>query len=273
MISNRLDRAALVVAHPDDEILWFSSIVQRVAKVIICYLDVPGLADLSNGRRQAAALPPLSAWTFLGIAESVAFAGADWKSPVTTEYGLEVTRRPGTLPGFDAERYRANYDLVRAKLESVLESFDVVVTHNPWGDYGNEEHVQVHRVVASLQSRLGFEMYYSNYCSNRSHGLMLREISGLRSDYETLRTDPTFAHEVENVYRRLGCWTWPFDDYVHFANESFIAGRREPGTGPGSTCPLNYIHVRELPTAPPTGSLRRAARASRRRLAVLLGAK
>ena len=168
MLSNNFGRVALVVAHPDDEILWFSSIVQKVAKVVVCYLDVPERPDWTAGRRLAMREYPLTNWTFLGLTESVAFAGADWKAPVTTEYGLEVQQRPGTLLGFDAERYRANYHTLCTQLRGVLGESDVVVTHNPWGDYGHEEHVQVHRAVTTVQKVLGYDVWYSNYCSERS---------------------------------------------------------------------------------------------------------
>jgi len=267
------DRIALVVAHPDDEILWFSSIVSRAARVVVCYLDVPGRTDWTTGRRHAATEYPLSNWTFLGLTESVVFAGADWKVPVTTEYGIEVQRRPGTLPEFDAGRYRENYHLLCARLGELLSGYDAVVTHNPWGDYGNEEHVQVYRAVTTVQKALGYDVWYTNYCSNRSYALMLRETAGFRSIYETLPTEPTVAAGIEAVYRRYGCWTWPFDDYVHFSHESFIrsgAGIGD-GSGAGSTCPLNFIQVRESTQAQSTvPKWRRLARVSKQRVKTLL---
>ena len=41
--------AALVVAHPDDEALWFSSVLTRVDKIVICYQDLEG-SDLGQKR-------------------------------------------------------------------------------------------------------------------------------------------------------------------------------------------------------------------------------
>lgn len=272
MLSTSLDRVALVVAHPDDEILWFSSIVRRVAKLVVCYLDVPERPDWSTGRRRAALEYPLSNSTFLGLTESVSFAGADWNAPVATEQGLEVVQRKGTLPGFDAERYRANYHALVAQLSDLLRGYSAVVTHNPWGEYGHEEHVQVHRAVIAVQRVVGYDVWYSNYCSDRSYPLMLRAISGFRSAYETLPTEPALARDIESLYRRCGCWTWPFDDYVHFAHESFIkSGSAASSVVAGSTCPLNFIRLTE-PAAPrPTVSrTRRLMRSTRRRIEKLM---
>ena len=36
--TENLEQAVLVVAHPDDEILWFSGIFSFVGMVLVCYL-------------------------------------------------------------------------------------------------------------------------------------------------------------------------------------------------------------------------------------------
>jgi len=38
--SDITDSSILVVAHPDDEVLWFSSVLERVQETIICFLEV-----------------------------------------------------------------------------------------------------------------------------------------------------------------------------------------------------------------------------------------
>src|SRR5262245_2834597 len=111
------ERVALVVAHPDDEILWFSSILRRATNVIVCFLDVPERSDWTAGRRRTAQAYPLPTASFLGLTESVVLVGADWNAPVVTEYGLDVQKRRGTLPGFDADRYRANYGVLVSQLK------------------------------------------------------------------------------------------------------------------------------------------------------------
>jgi LmbE family N-acetylglucosaminyl deacetylase len=240
-----LNRSALVVAHPDDEILWFSSIVDQVDLVVICFLEVESRPDWTQGRREAARAFPLPNVVFLGLSESEVFNGADWMSPVLTEYGLDVRPREGTLPAFSAERYRANYAVLERELLARLDGYQNVFTHNPWGEYGHEEHVQVHRVVRSLQQTLGFSLWCSNYCSNKSYPLMLRYVQGFKSPYVMRQTNPKLAGQIERLYRANGCWTWPFNDYEWFAHECFAKDIGDPKSEAraGRLGPLNLLRI------------------------------
>ncbi len=269
MLRQHIDQASIVVAHPDDEILWFSSVVQRAKAVHVCFMELPENATVSAGREALARCFPLANTEFLGITESVAFQGADWRDPVETSYGLEVRRRKGILPGFDAARYRANFQTLVDTLTDRLQGVETVLTHNPWGEYGHEDHVQVYRAVSKVKETLGFELWYSNYCSERAFPLMLRHIRGLRGDSEQFETNLELARSIETLYREHQCWTWPFDDYPYFDTEQFIidaprASRRHVG----SIIPLNFIEV-DGPTqngGSATAIMRRAARRARKAL-------
>lgn len=243
--SDITDSSILVVAHPDDEILWFSSIVEQVQETIICFLEVDSRPEWSEGRRASLAAFPLSNVNSLGLKESEAFNGANWLSPECTDYGLKVTKNDHTMPGFSEVRYLANYESMLEQLSTKLKNCRNVFTHNPWGEYGHEEHVQVYRVVRQLQRKYGFRLWISNYCSNKSHNLMLRYLSGFRSDYVTLETRLELAHKVEALYRSNNCWTWPFDDYRWFTHECFIEDKEmtETRTTSGHLFPLNYLKI------------------------------
>jgi LmbE family N-acetylglucosaminyl deacetylase len=273
MLASRLPEAVLVVAHPDDEILWFSSIVDKVDRIIISYLDVPENAKWTQGRRRAASAYPLPNATFLGLSEAPAYAGADWLGwPVTTDSGLELNKNEKVPPGFSPARYESNYRELVLRLRECLRDVSTVITHNPWGEYGHEEHVQVYRAVMSVQAELGFDVWYTNYCSDRSYRLMLRETHfGFRTDLESLPTNAKLAHAIEAVYRREDCWTWPYDDYIYFPYETFIRHDTSRGgnSHPASAIPLNFVRVERLPRppAPPVSPIRRAARAVKRRVA------
>jgi LmbE family N-acetylglucosaminyl deacetylase len=245
--TNMLARAALVVAHPDDEALWFSSIADKVERLIICFLEIDGRADINEGRKTAAASFPLEHTEFFGLKESEVFNGADWLAPMTTDYGLAVSRRPHTMRGFSGERYLSNYAALRELLLSRLQGYRNVITHNPWGEYAHEEHVQVHRAVASAQRELGFDLWFTNYCSNRSYNLMLRHLTEFRSDYVTLETNHDLAARLEGFYRMHHCWTWPYDDYKWFTHECFLKAN-DTAPGPetvrhGHLFPLNFLRV------------------------------
>jgi hypothetical protein len=245
MRCDTFEKSVLVVAHPDDEILWFSSILEQVQETIICFLDVESRPDWSAGRRKTLACYPLPNVISLGLKESEAFNGANWLSPVRTDYGLEVKKTAHTSPAFSETRYRGNYEFLRGQLLSRLSDFQDVFTHNPWGEYGHEEHVQVHRVVRSVQQALGFSLWCSNYCSNKSYHLMLRYIRGFQFNCVMRETNAKLAGEIERLYRAHGCWTWPFNDYEWFRHEYFAKDIRDPSedSSPGRLGPLNFLRI------------------------------
>lgn len=236
---------ALVVAHPDDEVLWFSSILSEVDAVVLCFEEVPSRPDWSAGRRRAVVAYPLPGVESLRLIESEAFDAADWQQPVPTEYGLAIERRPQALPGMNARRYFDNYHALRRELRPRLRGYTRVYTHNPWGEYGHEEHVQVYRAVKSLQVELGYEIWFGNYVSNKSSRLLLRYIGGFNADYETRKTDPVLGERLASLYKECGCWTW-FDDYHWFTHECFMADRALPEAAEvGHLFPVNFLKVGE----------------------------
>ena len=116
-----------------------------------------------------------------------------------------------------------------------------MVTHNPWGEYGHEEHVQVFRAVDSLRAELGYDLWVSSYVSERSAGLARRLIPWLGAASASLDIDAALGDRLRTLYRTHGCWTWP-DDYVWPEREVFF--RWDGGAAPprkGAVTPLNYI--------------------------------
>lgn len=243
----RFSSAALVVAHPDDEILWFSSIFQQVRKIFITYLDAPGQPLWSEGRRLASTQFPMSNVEFIGLQESMTFKCADWSNPVLSPTGLKLNGRPTTerLPGCDMDRYETNFQALRNYLKTALTGYGTVVTHNPWGEYGHEDHVQVYRAVTSLRAELGFEVWFDNYASDRSAVLMAQVLAKTQYHYETLPTQPLATREIESLYRKHHCWTWPYDDYRWPPYESFLLDveLKLDAAHAGATLPVNFINV------------------------------
>lgn len=255
-----LRKACIVAAHPDDEILWFSALARRVERVFLCYLNNDSRPQWGRGRRAALALPPLSDFVLLGLDEADVFDLARWPDPLVSLEGLvlEKTRDRGA-----AQRYHENFRRLTEELGSCLRGFDTVFTHNPWGEYGHEEHVQVYRAVRAAQADLGFDLWCSAYGGSRSAGLMGRclEASTDIASF-SLDTDREFAEAVAARYRDAGVWTW-FPEYVWPEREHFLrltTGRR--GQGSALAVPINYLDMgRPLP-----GLLDRSPREIGRRL-------
>jgi LmbE family N-acetylglucosaminyl deacetylase len=231
-----LAKSALVVAHPDDEVLWFSSIVGRVARIVVCYEHCAELPELGAARRRTAEAYPLATALWLRHAEPCTIGRVDWKHPVTTEYGIALN---GPKADLDSDqRYRNSFAALGTALEVALSEFDSVFTHNPWGEYGHADHVQVSRAVRSLQAVRGFSLLYSSYVAPRSMPYAAEFLPRLVADrVET--TDTELFARIRSVYGKHGAWTWDIG-YEPPANEAFLVEASEPPSE-ASSLPLTCL--------------------------------
>lgn len=227
----------VVVAHPDDEILWLSSVLDKVDHILFCFIEYPPVPSLGKGRRGAISEYPLPNVSSLDIVEADSINGANWNRPVENEYGLRIS-----LKKTAAKRYADNYCALREKLSEKLKGFENVFTHNPWGEYGHEDHVQVYRVIKDLQKQYGFNIWFSNYCGNRSFRLMLKYISGFNANYYTLQANIDLAIKIADIYKRHDCWTW-YGNYQWFKDECLINDAELSNNNEefGHIFPINFI--------------------------------
>lgn len=194
---------AVVVAHPDDEALWLSSAILPAERIVYCFGDLYERPRDSQARRRALAALPLAGIVELAVPESGAGFCADRANPQPTPFGIEITE-----PAARA-RYESNYARVLAGLRGCLAGCGTVYTHNPWGEYGHAEHIQVHRAVAALQAELGYTLWFSNYVGPRSWSLARRLGGELRwTERRNVRPDHVMARRLRGIYRRHGAWTW-----------------------------------------------------------------
>ncbi len=237
-----LDGSVLVMAHPDDEMLWASSVLAGIERIVLCYEDAASFPELGEGRRRSLAAFPLPGVMSLGMTETETFGSAEWPEPVETDYGLAVRRWRGSLPNCSVAGYREGYGRLVDALRPLLEGKRIVFTHNPWGEYGHEDHVQVFRAVATLREQLGFELRVSSYVSDKSFGLMQRWLPRLDCGAPSLPTDTALATELQALYTANSCWTW-FDDYVWPARECFyrVLGPGEAPVPPHAGSLINLV--------------------------------
>lgn len=262
-----LRNSLIIGAHPDDELLWFNSILRDVDEVAIVYCDFWAQPGLGDARRAAIAAYPRDNVFCLGIAESGAYGCANWSDPELSPCGItfsvEANRREMTrlarkslsaVQAMDSKRvardsvaraYEANFHALCAALEPRLRPDMNVFTHNPWGEYGHEEHIQVFRALNLLRDRIGFKLWMSNYCTERALPLAMRYFADAPGGYIRLPTDKVFAERVADVYREHGCWTWA-DDWAWFDEECFMEAPRDIGTAEAHRhlFPLNFFSIR-----------------------------
>lgn len=199
-----LSRSVLIVAHPDDEILWFSSILDRIGEIIIIFRDYPPDPRLGQARQHVIDHYPFTNTRFLGLDEPASFNLANWPVPEVTDFGVRLQNE-------DAEsRYRSAYD---ALFESLHQRFSAspaarVFTHNPWGEYGHEDHILVFSVIQALQASHPFELWVSSYVSNETHAFMKQRTHLLGKSVVCGKTNSSRYEQLKMFYQKYQCWTW-----------------------------------------------------------------
>jgi LmbE family N-acetylglucosaminyl deacetylase len=195
-----LDRLAIVMAHPDDEVLWAGSALRVAEKIVLVYGEMPGWDEVNAGRKVAMAEFPLPTLDWLQMTESGVFDSASWPEPRETEYGLFPHPALRLLHSFDADRYRAQFGKMRDALRPRLAGIRNVIAHGPWGEYGHEDHVQVFRVVANLAGELGFQLWVPAYVAPKSEALMQRNLKYCGKPTPPMPIDGVFAEEIAQIY-------------------------------------------------------------------------
>lgn len=216
----------IVMAHPDDEVLWASSILADAERVILCYGDFPGRPTFSAGRRQAVSDLPLRAVESLDVTEAATFEHAAWPEPEDIAEGLMPKPLPFKLHGVVLAAYRANFQALCRLLEERLAGVSDVVTHNPWGEYGHEDHVQVFRAVEHVSRRLGFRIWVTGYVAEKAVVLMQRHLRHFGPPTRPMQTDKDLSDQLRQIYIDNGCWTWS-EDYVWPDREWFFPLRTD----------------------------------------------
>ena len=201
----------VIVAHPDDEILFFSSVIKDASKVVICF-GPSADKNLTNGRQHLKTQLPLNNILFLDIPESSVFNSANWKRPVKCREGIVV--------GKSEFAYQQNYDSLKDQLAQILDYGETIYTHNPWGEYGNEEHIQVFQVIMELSNDFNLKVFVNCYVSNKSYLLMTQEQHLLSGEVYLGTPDVNLCSNFKKIYQANQCWTW-LDDYSWPKSELF----------------------------------------------------
>jgi LmbE family N-acetylglucosaminyl deacetylase len=228
----------MIFAHPDDEVLWASSMIKDAKKILICFLESPGNKAISSGRKEAFKNFPINNVINLGIKEINATKHANWRNPSFLRYGI--------FHKSNHELYKIKYQELYKALKEELKKKDIVVTHNPWGEYGHEEHVLVYKVVAKLKAELQLQVYVTGYVSNRSIYAMNKSKALLCQNPLIYQTNDHFTSLISHHYKRHGIWTW-WSDYKWPKYESFflLEESKSKFTGKSSSELMNHILFNE----------------------------
>lgn len=223
------EKLAIVMAHPDDEVLWAGSMLRAAEKIVLVFGELKDGPQLTAGRREAMAAFPLPGLDWLEMVEAGSFDSASWRHPKETPYGLYLHPALRVMWSFDPTRYRAQFAELQDRLRVSLKGIKNVIAHGPWGEYGHEDHVQVFRAVAGLAGEMGFRLWVPAYVAPKSEMLMRRNLRYFGRPTEPMPIDRVLAEEIAQIYKRTQTWTW-FDSYVWPESERFLPWQAD-GTG------------------------------------------
>jgi LmbE family N-acetylglucosaminyl deacetylase len=190
-----LRSAAIVVAHPDDEVLWFSSLIAKVGRIVMCYGSNPKVIERGVQRRNVVQAYPFNTVRFLDLPEP-----GLWRGRSLGSVDGELARSAQEDPTF-------RNSLVD-RLGRALQGISTVFVHNPWGEYGHDDHRRLHAAVSALQREMNLAVYVSNYVERRALGLMAAALDDGVSDVVSFPVDRAEIDPIIELYQSNSCWTW-----------------------------------------------------------------
>lgn len=211
----------------------------RLAKRALEGTEFASLAPLFTGPTAVAfSRDPVAA-----AKAAVAFANRNDKLTIVggglAGQALDVAgvRALATLPSL-AQRsvaHEASFDEIIGRLRRSLAGSAAVFTHNPWGEYGHEEHSLVYAAVNALQPELGFELYVSPYVGSAVLNLFRQVVDGGINGVARFAVDRRAVSDIADLYRQHGAWTWtetwdwpPEESFFQFGAEGRIRTRSLP---------------------------------------------
>jgi hypothetical protein len=216
-----LDNAVIVAAHPGDEVILFGSLIDKIKNITIVFLKCrhPQYEYTNEGREKLKESHPLGDVSFMGITESLSAEDSDWGNPIETEYGLKCKNTDS--------KYVQNYHTMVSLFKHKLKTFDTVITHPPWGDYGHEENVQVYRAV---KDSVSCDIWFPGYYSDRTKILMDRKIKDqeFQSEPVDVPIDIRLCLDLRTTYLEHHCWTLnPVNEWQHKTDHFYKDGKSE----------------------------------------------
>lgn len=200
-------RIAVVFAHPDDEVIFASSLLESSSKIILCYSELKSSKLISDGRNQVKTLYPLSQAIFLDLSEPERLSPLDefndWRYPVENEFGIK-----SSIEGSRFSKSRKAFNELFSILREQLNDIDLVITHNPWGEYGHPQHVMIHRAVTRIAKTKDIRILVPGVFSLKSKYLMNKTVHRLGTKPIILDVNKSLSKNLQAIYIDNNCWTW-----------------------------------------------------------------
>ena len=181
----------VVVAHPDDEILWASSICEKASKVIICFSEDEDSEKTSKGRKNFSKNAPENFY-FLNIKEP-------------TQKGVTFIQNKSHILNCASD---LSFKKVKKDLLKLIDCPNVY-THNYWGEYGHPQHIAIHLAVRSICKEKKIKCKIFSYFNFRTFGLRNYYLRKNHVILERKKVSKKLFYSLKNQYIKSNCWTFP----------------------------------------------------------------
>lgn len=197
----------LVVSHPDDECLFASSILDEISTIIICYKYIPGEKRISQARQQSLDNYPLKNTNIisLDLSQSIkTYMPLNWLNIKENNCGL--------IGGYKRKSYSENYQKILNNLRDLIPINSLIISHNPWGEYGHSEHCQVFKAAFQIALEKDCHLFVNGYYSNLTKVFAAKKLHLLIPNFYRFETNLKIYERLKKHYLTYGCWTW-YKDY------------------------------------------------------------
>jgi hypothetical protein len=180
----------LIVAHPDDEVLWFRSIIsRRETPIIWCFHNSP----LEHGEEAEK------------LYETKLQKVIDFYQNTRTVMWIKTTKSDKT------ERFgKVSLQTISAlslQLDQIILELrpKIIYTHNPWGEYGHVDHLTVHQALQGQRAICAYpDITLPSASNNRT-----AEIESKKSLHrlEENPVDQSYVETAIKLYQNNNIWT------------------------------------------------------------------
>jgi LmbE family N-acetylglucosaminyl deacetylase len=163
----------IIIAHPDDEIIFLWAAIPYAKMIIAIAGDTSSTTQFPQYKNRKYALRDIG--NILNI------------PTICLEYDSEFYKLP-----------KEELSILQNKLQDLTKNYDIIFTHNEFGDYGHPDHLLLYKLVALLNKKI--------IVSDITLPSSLGKVKG--KSLQTYQNDIKFYEQCHQIYIKHNCWTW-----------------------------------------------------------------
>ena len=210
-VSKNLNNSVLIVAHLDDEIIFASSLIDHVKKIIICFCSNSNEKKLTKSRTNLIKFFPNKKFIFLKFEENNALLKKLCHKNLNRRFILHDEKEINYVKTrLDNDQdYKEFKRIIENRLLLELKSIENVFTHSEWGEYGHFDHINIHNIVRELTLKKNINLYCFGYIAERNFYCLKYYLKNINLNKSLeLKTNKKKFKNFKELYIHNNCWTW-----------------------------------------------------------------